>query len=100
MFFTDSWTKVPAPEVQPALPPVELIEEVIPTAEKALPSVSEEQSLILMIEGVFSELAPEAAANEARDIEEEEEGSSSTPDKDDNEGNEANDEDQINNALN
>lgn len=73
---------------------------MVPTAEKALPSVPEEQSPTLMIEGVFGVLTPEVGATEGRDIEEEEEVPSSTPGKDDNEGNEANDEDQINNALN
>lgn len=66
-------------------------------AKEVLPSVPEEQSHTLMIEGVLGEFAPEVKAIEARNIEEEE-GSSSNPGKDDNEVNDANDEYQINNA--
>lgn len=86
--------------MQLALPLPEQVGEVVPlTTEEAPPSTPEEQSPNLMIEGVLGELEPQVEATEARGVEDEEEGWSSTTGKDDNEGDDANDEDQINNIV-
>lgn len=67
-----------APKKQQALPPPELMEDVVPlTAQEGLPSTPEEQSPTLMIEGVLGDLALEVQTAEVREVEEED-GSSST----------------------
>lgn len=54
--------------------------------EEALPSIPEEQSATLMIEGLMGALEPELEIAEVLGAEEEEEGSSSTMGNDDHEG--------------
>lgn len=69
--------------MQQALPPPELVEEVVPLITKeAPPNLPEEQSPTLMVEGVMGELASEVEAIEARGIKEEEELSSTSGMKD------------------
>lgn len=58
--------------MQSALLP-ELLEDVVPLAtEETLPSMPEEQSSIVMIEGVPAKLALKVEATKARGVEEEE----------------------------
>lgn len=79
--------KVPASEVQPPLPPLELVEDVVPLiVEEAHPRMLEEQSPTLTIDGLLGELAPEAEATVAHE-------------KKDNEGNNVDNWDQIDDAL-
>lgn len=75
MFLQVPGFKIPVPEMQSALSHPELAEDVVSlTAEEALPSMPDEQSPTLMIEGVLRELAPKVQVTEAR-VAEKEEGS-------------------------
>lgn len=73
------------------------VEDVIPVlAEETIPSIPEEQSQTLIIEGELGNLAHEVETIEILEVEEEE--GSSLPGKDDNEGEDVDDKDQVDNA--